>query len=131
MGTVWRTRGAHVTILEVLDSFLPAADDAIAKEAWKIFTKDQGLAIVLGASIGNVAIGNKGATVEYATTAAGEQKLECDRLIVSIGRIPNTTGLGADTVGLKLDSRGFLEVDEDCRTNLPRVWGISDVLRES
>jgi dihydrolipoyl dehydrogenase len=129
MGSVWRRLGAHVTILEMLDSFLPAADDAIAKEAWKIFTKDQGLAIVLGASIANLAIGNKGVTVEYATKAAGEQKLECDRLIVSIGRIPNTTGLGADTVGLKLDSRGFLEVDEACRSNLPRVWGIGDVVR--
>ena len=128
MGSVWRRLGAEVTILEMLDAFLPAADEAVAKEGWKVFTKEQGLNIVLGASIANVAVGNRGVTVEYATKG-GEQKLECDRLVVSIGRVPNTAGLSVDKVGLKLDSRGFLEVDEQCRTNLSQVWGIGDAVR--
>jgi dihydrolipoamide dehydrogenase len=129
MGSVWRRVGAEVTILEMLDTFLPAADEAVAKEGWKIFTRDQKLDIVLGASIARVAAGKKGVSVEYSTKAGGEQKLACDRLIVSIGRVPRTEGLGADKVGLKLDSRGFIEVDGDCRTNLPNMWAVGDVVR--
>ncbi len=129
LGSVWRRVGAEVTILEMLDTFLPAADEAVAKEGWKIFTRDQKLDIVLGASIAKVAAGKKGVSVEYSTKAGGEQKLECDRLIVSIGRVPRTEGLGADRVGLKLDSRGFVEVDGDCRTNLPNLWAVGDVVR--
>ena len=129
MGSVWRRLGAEVTMLEMLETFLPAADEALAKEAWKIFTKDQGLNIVLGANIARVTPGKKGVTVEYSTKGGGEQKLECDRLVVSIGRIPNTRGLGAEAVKLKLDQRGFVEVNAECRTNLPNVWAIGDVVR--
>jgi dihydrolipoamide dehydrogenase len=129
MGSVWRRLGAEVTMLEMLETFLPAADEALAKEAWKIFTKDQGLNIVLGANISRVTAGKKGVTVEYSTKGGGEQKLECDRLIVSIGRIPNTQGLGAEAVQLKLDQRGFVEVNAECRTSLPNVWAIGDVVR--
>jgi dihydrolipoamide dehydrogenase len=129
MGSVWRRLGAEVTMLEMLETFLPAADEALSKEAWKIFTKDQGLNIVLGANIARVTPGKKGVAVEYSTKGGGEQKLECDRLIVSIGRIPNTQGLGAEAVKLKLDQRGFVEVNAECRTNLPNVWAIGDVVR--
>ena len=129
MGSVWKRLGAEVTMLEMLEAFLPAADEAVAKEAWKIFTRDQGLNIVLGASIARVALTRKGVTVEYSTPGGGEHKLECDRLIVSIGRVPNTEGLGAQAAGLKLDQRGFIEVDAECRTNLPGVWAIGDVVR--
>ena len=129
MGSVWRRLGAEVTMLEMMDTFLPAADEALSKEAWKIFTKDQGLNIVLGASIARVTPGKKGVVVEYSTRGGGEQKLECDRLIVSIGRLPNTQGLGAENVKLKLDQRGFIEVDGECRTGLPNVWAIGDVVR--
>jgi dihydrolipoamide dehydrogenase len=129
MGSVWRRLGAEVTMLEMLETFLPAADEALAKEAWKIFTKEQGLNIVLGANIARVTPGKKGVMVEYSTKGGGEQKLECDRLIVSIGRVPNTQGLGAETVKLKLDQRGFVEVNAECRTNLPNVWAIGDVVR--
>jgi dihydrolipoamide dehydrogenase len=128
LGSVWRRLGAEVTMLEVLDAFLPAADEAVAKEAWKVFTHDQGLKIVLGATLGSVTSNKKGITVGYAAKG-GEQKLEVDRLIVSIGRVPNTEGLGADTVGLKRDQGGFVEIDEQCRTNLPNVWAIGDVVR--
>ena len=129
MGSVWRRLGAEVTMLEMLDSFLPAADQAVAKEAWKIFTKDQRFNITLGAAITRVTTGKKGVTVEYSVMGGAAQKLECDRLIVSIGRVPNTEGLAAKTVGLELDQRGFVAVDAECRTSLPSVWAIGDVVR--
>jgi dihydrolipoamide dehydrogenase len=116
-------------MLEMLEAFLPAADEAVAKEAWKIFTREQGLKIVLGANIARVMPGKKGVAVEYSIKGGGEHKLECDRLIVSIGRVPNTQGLNAQAAGLKLDPRGFIEVDAECRTNLPGVWAIGDVVR--
>lgn len=128
MGSVWRRLGATVTILEMLDTFLPAADQAIAGEAWKIFTKEQGLDIVLGATIGRVSTGKKGVSVEYKA-AGGKHSAEFDRLVVSIGRVPNTAGLAPENAGLRLDERGFIEVDAECRTNLPNVWAIGDVVR--
>jgi len=127
LGSVWKRLGAEVTILEVLDAFLPTADEAVAKEAWKLFQK-QGLDIRLGVKIGKVATGRKGVTVDYEGKD-GAAKLECDRLIVSIGRVPNTDGLGAEAVGLKVDARGFVEVDGHCRTGLPGVYAIGDVVR--
>jgi dihydrolipoamide dehydrogenase len=71
----------------------------------------------------------KDVTVEYADSAGKAQTLAVDKLIVSIGRMPNTSGLDAATVGLKLDERGFVAVDDDCRTNLPNVWAVGDVVR--
>jgi dihydrolipoyl dehydrogenase len=127
LGSVWRRLGSQVTILEALPAFLGAADDAIAKEAWKVFTK-QGLDIRLGVKIGKVTT-KKGVTVEYTDDKGAAQKLECDKLIVSIGRVPNTDGLGAAEAGLKVDARGFIEVDDHCRTNFPNVYAIGDVVR--
>jgi dihydrolipoamide dehydrogenase len=129
MGSVWRRLGAEVTMLEMLEVFLPAADEAVAKEAWKIFTRDQGLNIVLGANISRVALTKKGVTVEYSIKGGEVRKLEFDRLIVSIGRVPNTQELGVQAAGLKLDQWGFIDVDAACRTNLPGVWAIGDVVR--
>src|SRR5690349_1866363 len=128
MGSLWRRLGADVTVLEALPKFLGAADEAVAKEAWKQFTK-QGLKISLSVKIGKVTSGKKGVTVEYADEQGAAQKLECDKLVVSIGRVPNTDNLGADKVGLKLDGRGFIEVDGHCRTNLPNVYAVGDVVR--
>ena len=128
MGSVWRRLGAQVTVLEALPAFLGAADEAIAKEAWKVFTK-QGLAIEMGVTISAVKKDAKGVVVEYAGADKSPKKLECDRLVVSIGRVPNTAGLNAAAVGLKLDERGFVAVDGDCRTNLPGVWAVGDVVR--
>jgi dihydrolipoamide dehydrogenase len=127
MGSVWRRLGSDVTILEALPAFLGAADDQLAKEAAKIFSK-QGLRIELGVKITKVDK-KKIVTVQYTASDNSSRTLECDRLIVSIGRVPNTEGLNASGVGLKLDERGFIEVDEDCRTNLPNVWAIGDVVR--
>lgn len=128
LGSVWRRLGADVTILEGLPTFLGAVDEQIAKEAKKAFDK-QGLKIELGVKIGEVRSGKKGVSVAY-TNAKGEAKaLEVDKLIVSIGRVPNTIGLNAEAVGLKLDERGAIVVDADCKTNLPGVWAVGDVVR--
>ena len=128
MGSVWRRLGADVTVLEALPAFLGAVDEQIAKEAHKAFTK-QGLKIKLGVKISEVKAGKKGVSVSYTDAAGAAQKLDCDKLIVSIGRVPNTTGLNAQAVGLKLDERGFIAVDDECRTNLPGVWAVGDVVR--
>ena len=128
MGSVWRRLGAEVTVLEALPVFLGAVDEQIAKEAHKIFVK-QGLKINLGVKISEVKSSKKGVAVSYTDAAGAEQKLECEKLIVSIGRVPNTIGLNAEAVGLKLDERGFVAVDDDCKTNLANVWAVGDVVR--
>jgi dihydrolipoamide dehydrogenase len=128
MGSVWRRLGAEVTVLEGLPTFLGAVDQQIAKEAHKAFTK-QGLAIELGVKIDKVKMLKKGVTVSYADAKGAAQELEVDKLIISIGRVPNTTGLEAEAVGLALDERGAIIVDDECRTNLKGVWAVGDVVR--
>ena len=127
MGSVWRRLGAEVTILEALPVFLGAADEQVAKEAQKVFAK-QGLAMHMGVKVGKVSAG-KDVKIEYTDNAGKAQTLAVDKLIVSIGRVPNTTGLEAAKVGLKVDERGFIAVDHDCRTHLAGVWAIGDVVR--
>ena len=128
MGSVWRRLGADVTILEGLPTFLGAVDEQIAKEAKKAFDK-QGLKIELGVKVGDIKNGKKGVSVAY-TNAKGEAvTLDADKLIVSIGRVPNTTGLNGEAVGLQVDERGAIVVDGDCKTNLPGVWAVGDVVR--
>jgi dihydrolipoamide dehydrogenase len=128
MGSVWRRLGAEVTVLEAMPEFLAALDKQVAKEALKIFTK-QGLKIQMGVKIGGITKTAKQITIPYVSADGTEQKLVVDKLIVSIGRTPYTGGLQAETVGLKLDERGFIEVDGDCRTNLQNVWAVGDVVR--
>jgi len=128
MGSVWRRLGAEVTVLEGLPTFLGAVDQQIAKEAHKSFIK-QGLKIELGVKVGEIKSAKKGVSVAY-TNAKGEAvSLDVDKLIISIGRVANTTGLTADAVGLQLDERGAIVVDADCKTNLPKVWAVGDVVR--
>jgi dihydrolipoamide dehydrogenase len=128
MGSVWRRLGSEVTVLEALPTFLGAVDDGVAKEALKVFIK-QGLKIQLGVNITTVKSGKQGVAVSYTDAKGAEQKLEVDKLIVSIGRVPNTTGLNAEAVALQLDERGAIVVDGDCRTSLANVWAIGDVVR--
>ncbi|MFT3821043.1 MAG: dihydrolipoyl dehydrogenase [Rubrivivax sp.] len=128
MGSVWRRLGAEVTVLEAMPTFLAAADEQIAKEALKAFTK-QGLKIEFGVKVGEVKTAKKGVSVAWTDAKGNAQALEVDKLIVSIGRVPNTTGLNAEAVGLKLDERGAIVVDEQCRTNLAGVWAVGDVVR--
>ena len=127
MGSVWRRLGAEVSVLEALPAFLGAVDEQVAKEALKVFAK-QGLAIHTGVKVGKVSA-KKNVSVEYTDSAGAAQTLTVDRLIVSIGRMPNTDGLNAKAVGLKIDDRGFIAVDGDCKTNLPGVWAVGDVVR--
>jgi len=128
MGSVWRRLGSDVTILEGLPTFLGAVDEQIAKEAKKAFEK-QGLKIELGVKVGEIVNGKKSVTVNY-TNAKGEALvLDADKLIISIGRVANTLGLHPDAVGLQLDERGAIVVDAECKTNLPGVWAVGDVVR--
>jgi dihydrolipoamide dehydrogenase len=128
MGSVWRRLGAQVTILEAMPSFLGAADESIAKEAAKAFAK-QNLKIELGVKVSKVDSSGDGVKVSYTDAKGAEQVLAVDKLIVSIGRVANTIGLNPEAVGLQLDERGMVVVDNDCRTNLPGVWAIGDVVR--
>ncbi len=129
LGSVWRRVGSEVTILEGLPTFLGAVDQGVAKEALKLFTK-QGLNINLGVKIGEVKADKKGVVVHYTDSAGKAQKLECDRLIISVGRVPNTDKLGLDHIGLKVDDRGFIPVDDHtCQTAAPGVYAVGDVVR--
>jgi len=128
MGSVWRRLGADVTILEGLPTFLGAVDQQIAKEAHKALTK-QGLKIELGVQVGEIKNGKKGVSIAYVTAKGEAQMLDVDKLIISIGRTANTIGLNPDAVGLSLDERGAIVVDGECKTNLPGVWAVGDVVR--
>jgi dihydrolipoamide dehydrogenase len=128
MGSVWRRLGAEVTVLEALPAFLGALDGQVAKETFRIFSKELGLIIHTGVTIESVTKGKGKVSVKYADKD-GTHKADFDKLIVAIGRVPNSASVGPDAVGLKLDDRGFIEVDEYCRTNLPNVFAIGDVVR--
>ncbi|MBL0422029.1 dihydrolipoyl dehydrogenase [Ramlibacter sp. AW1] len=129
MGSVWRRVGAEVTILEGLPTFLGAVDEQIAKEAHKAFTK-QGLKIELGVKVGEVRNqGEQGVSIAYTDAKGQAQTLQVDKLIVSIGRVPNTVGLDAEAAGIQLDERGAIVVDDECRTNVPGIWAVGDVVR--
>jgi dihydrolipoamide dehydrogenase len=129
LGSVWRRVGSQVTVLEALPTFLGACDEGIAKEAKKIFTK-QVLDMHMGVKIDKVQEDKKGVVVSYQDSAGEPQKLECDRLIVSVGRVPNTEGLNLQAVQLKTDERGFIPInDHTCATAAPGVYAIGDVVR--
>jgi dihydrolipoamide dehydrogenase len=127
LGSVWRRLGSEVTVLEALEQFLPIADGAIAKEAQRHFKK-QGLDIKLGAKVSSAAVAGAAVDVVY-TDAQGEHTLQVDKLVVAVGRKPFTQGLLAEGTGVKLDERGFIEVDDHCRTGVPNVWAVGDVVR--
>jgi dihydrolipoamide dehydrogenase len=127
LGSVWRRLGSEVVVLEALETFLPMVDQTIAKEAQRHFKK-QGLDIKLGAKVSSAAVSGEAVDVTY-TDAQGEHKLQVDKLIVAVGRRPFTEGLLADGTGVQLDERGFIQVDEHCRTSAPNVWAVGDVVR--
>ncbi|EDT42563.1 dihydrolipoyl dehydrogenase [Burkholderia ambifaria] len=128
LGSVWRRLGAEVTVLEALPAFLGAADEALAKEAAKLFKK-QGLDIHLGVKIGDVKTTADGVSIAYTDKDGNAQTLDADRLIVSVGRVPNTDNLGLEAIGLRANERGFIDVDDHCRTAVPNVYAIGDVVR--
>ncbi len=127
LGSVWKRLGAEVVMLEALDALLPMADAQISQEAARSF-KRQGLDIRLGARL--TAAERNGDSVKLRYELGGEeQALDVDKLIVCVGRRPFTSELLADGLELHLDERGFVVVDEHCRTNLPGVWAVGDVVR--
>jgi dihydrolipoamide dehydrogenase len=127
LGSVWRRLGSEVVVLEALEQFLPMVDQTIAKEAQRHFKK-QGLDIKLGAKVLSAAVSGNAVDVTYSD-AQGEHSLQVDKLVVAVGRRPFTEGLFADGTGVQLDERGFIKVDEHCRTSAPNVWAIGDVVR--
>lgn len=127
MGSVWARLGSEVTVLEAMDDFLALADKEVAKEAAKIFKK-QKLDIKLGARCTGTEINGQEVTVKY-TDAEGDKELVVDKLIVAVGRRPQTQGLLSDDSGVKLDERGFIFVDGQCRTEAPGVYAIGDSVR--
>ncbi len=136
LGSVWRRLGSEVTVIEALDTFLPIADQAIAKEALRHFKK-QGLDIKLGAKVSSAKVTAvadtakaTGAAVDVVyADAQGEHTLQVDKLVVAVGRKPFTDGLLAEGTGVALDERGFIKVDEHCRTGVPNVWAVGDAVR--
>lgn len=128
MGSIWRRLGSEVTLFDARDVFLPAVDSQIAAEAWKLFTREQGFAIQLGVKLKNLKVGKSGVSVDVED-AQGTRSFECDRLLVATGRSANTANLNATAVGLKLGADGRVEVDADCRSNLPDVYAIGDCVR--
>ena len=128
LGSVWRRLGADVTVLEAMPNFLAAADEGVAKEMQKIFTK-QGLKMNMGVKIGEVKASKKGVSVAYTDADGAAQMLDCDKLIVSVGRVPNTDGLNLEAVGLKTNDRGQIDVDAHCQTLVAGIYAIGDVIR--
>jgi dihydrolipoamide dehydrogenase len=127
LGSVWRRLGAEVVLLEAQERFLAMVDEAVAKEAHKLFSA-QGLDIRLGARVTGTDTRNGRVRVAYQD-AGGDHAEEFDRLVVAVGRRPNGEGLAADEAGLLLDEWGFVHVNDTCRTNLPGVYAIGDLVR--
>ena len=127
LGSVWSRLGAEVTILEAMDDFLFMADRDVAKQAARAF-KQQGLDIRLGAKVTEAKVNKQSVTVKYEDKK-GEQSLNVDKLVVAVGRRAYTDDLLADDSGVELDERGFIKVDDECRTNVPGVYAVGDCVR--
>ena len=127
LGSVWKRLGSEVVILEALEAFLPIADQQVAKEALR-HLKKQELDIRLGAKVTSAAVEGNAVKVRYEAGGTA-QELVVDALVVAVGRKPVTAGLFGADVKVPLDKRGFIEVDEKCRTTVPNVWAVGDVVR--
>ncbi len=127
LGSVWSRLGAEVVVLEALDDFLPVTDPEIAQAALKEF-KRQGLAIHLGARVQSAEVDDQVVKLTYEDDN-GTHDLEIDQLVVAVGRKPHTDGLNAEEVALLIDESGYIHVDAHCRTNIPDIYAIGDVVR--
>ncbi|TDW63283.1 dihydrolipoamide dehydrogenase [Novosphingobium sp. PhB55] len=128
LGSVWRRLGAEVTVVEFLDQLLPGMDGEVRREAGKIFKK-QGMALKLGTKVTGVSVEGKTAKVTVEPAKGGDAEvIEADVVLVSIGRRPNTEGLGLDKIGLELNQRAQIETDHDFATKVDGVWAIGDVI---
>jgi dihydrolipoamide dehydrogenase len=124
MGSVWLRLGAKVTVLEYLDRILPGMDTELAAEAQKIFAK-QGMEFRLGSKVTGAKVKSKSCVIE----SEGAEPIECDRVLLAVGRKPTTDGLGLDTIGIELDKQGRIPVDEHFATAVEGVYAIGDVIR--
>jgi len=127
LGSVWQRLGSSVTIIEAMDDFLFMADRQLAKDALRQF-KRQGLDIRLGAMVKAAKKSDSGVVLSY-DDSKGTQELTVDKVIVAVGRRPYTEGLLGDGCGIETDEKGFISVDEECRTGVENVWAIGDVVR--
>lgn len=128
MGSVWRRLGAEVTILEALPDFLPAVDQQLSKDVMRQFKK-QGLDIRLGTKVTGAKASKSGVKISYTTDKNEEQALDVDKVLVAVGRKPFTEGLLDKGLGVNVDKRGFIEVDDECRTGVDGIWAVGDVVR--
>ena len=128
LGSVWRRLGASVIVLEALPNFLTLADQQLAAEALKHFKK-QGLDIRLSAQVTGATVGTDGVSVAYQDNQGAAQSVSADQVVVAVGRRPYTQNLFAADTGVALDARGFIQVDEQCRTGAAGVWAIGDCVR--
>ena len=127
MGSVWRRLGSEVTVVEFADSLVPAMDKEISK-TFKRALQKQGMKFELGHKVTGATKSGDGLAVTIEPAAGGEARtLETDVLLVSIGRRPYTEGAGLDTVGVRMDNRGFIETDH-FKTSAPNVWAIGDCI---
>jgi dihydrolipoamide dehydrogenase len=127
LGSVWRRLGSEVVVLEALDTFLAIADQGLAKEAARHFKK-QGLDIKLGAKVSGARVSAGSVEVSYAD-ASGNQTVTVDKVIVAIGRRPFSKNLLGDGTGVAVDERGFIKVDDHCKTAVENVWAVGDCVR--
>jgi dihydrolipoamide dehydrogenase len=127
LGSVWRRLGAEVVVLEALEDFLAIADHQLAAEAARHFKK-QRLDIRLGAKVTGAVVADGGVTVSYGDKG-GAHTLSVDKVIVAVGRRPYTANLLAPGSGVEVDERGFIQVDEQCRTGAEGVWAVGDCVR--
>jgi dihydrolipoamide dehydrogenase len=127
LGSVWRRLGSEVVVLEALDTFLAVADQGLAKEAARHFKK-QGLDIKLGAKVSGAKVSAGSVQVTYSD-ASGSQTIGVDKLIVCVGRRPYSKDLLADGTGVQIDERGFIKVDDHCKTAAENVWAVGDCVR--
>lgn len=123
LGSVWRRLGSEVTVLEYLDRILPGMDTELAKEAHKIFKK-QGLKFELGSKVTGVKTTSKGVSIERD----GADAVTADRVLVAVGRKPNTAGLGLDKIGITPNARGQIEVNARFKTTAEGVYAVGDVI---
>jgi dihydrolipoamide dehydrogenase len=127
LGSVWNRLGSEVVVLEALDEFLAPVDNQLSKEAEKILRK-QGLDIRLGAKVTGTGANNREVTVTYEDKE-GKQQIVVDKLIVAVGRKPNTDGLGLNDLGINVDERGFIEINELCQTSISNIYAVGDVVQ--
>ncbi len=128
MGSVWRRLGSDVTVVEFLDTIVPVMDAEVAKQLHRSLEK-QGFEFRLGTKVAGAETSKSGVTLSLEPAQGGEtENFECDVVLVSIGRLPYTDGLGLDEIGVNRDNRGVISVDGRFETNVPGIFAIGDVI---